>query len=139
MNPPGSRVVFENGEDLDSFADAGLLRRTDAVLIRGAGVDLSQFQLGGKSQDLPIVVLVARLLWDKGIGEFVEAARLLQQQGLKARFVIIGDPDPDNRACIDSAMLEAWRQESVIELWGFRNDIPKILAEMNIACLPAVS
>lgn len=137
LNPRGGRVVFENGDDFDSFSEVGLLHWEDAVLIRGAGVDPSQFQLGGKIQDLPIVVLVSRLLWDKGIGEYVEAARLLQQQDVKARFIIVGDSDPENRACINPATLKAWKEEGAIELWGFRNDIPQILAEANIACLPS--
>jgi glycosyltransferase involved in cell wall biosynthesis len=83
------------------------------------------------------VVLVARLLWDKGIGEFVEAARILRLRGAKARFVIVGDPDFDNRACINSMTLEAWKTEGVIELWGFRSDIADVLTEANIACLPS--
>lgn len=137
LNPLGSRVVFENGDDLDNFANAGFVRRQDAVLIRGAGVDPSGFQLAGETHSLPVVVLVARLLWDKGIGEFVEAARILHQHGLKARFVIVGDPDPENRACIDSATLEVWREEGAVELWGFRRDIPQILAQASVACLPS--
>ncbi len=137
LNPRGSRVVFENSDDLDSFTKAGLVRRQDAVLIRGAGLDPHEFQLGGKAHSLPIVVLVARLLWDKGIAEFVEAARLLQRKGLKARFVIIGDLDPYNRACIDQEMIAAWRAEGVVELWGFRSDIPQVLSEATIACLPS--
>jgi glycosyltransferase involved in cell wall biosynthesis len=137
LKRPGSKVVFENVDDLDSFAVSGLARREDSVLIRGAGVDPSQFQVRDKKFIVPIVVLVARLLWDKGIGEFVEAARILRLRGAKARFVIVGDPDFDNRACINSMTLEAWKTEGVIELWGFRSDIADVLTEANIACLPS--
>lgn len=137
LKRPGSKVVFENVDDLDSFAVSGLARREDSVLIRGAGVDPSQFQVGDKKFRVPIVVLVARLLWDKGIGEFVEAARILRLRGAKARFVIVGDPDFDNRACINSMTLEAWKTEGVVELWGFRSDIADVLTEANIACLPS--
>ena len=137
LNPHGSRVVFENSDDLKSFTEAGLVRLDDTVLIRGAGVDPNQFVLTNHTHGLPLVILVARLLWDKGIGEFVEAAVTLRNRGVKARFVIVGEPDGDNRASIDFATLEAWTVEGGVELWGFRHDIPKVLAEATIACLPS--
>jgi glycosyltransferase involved in cell wall biosynthesis len=137
LNPPGSRVVFENSDDMANFSRNRLVHSTDTVLIRGSGVDPDQFQLRNIADGLPMVVLVARLLWDKGIGEFVEAARALRQRGVQARFIVIGDIDPDNRACIDFATLEVWKKEGAVELWGFRDDIPHILARATIACLPS--
>lgn len=137
LNPPGSRVVFENADDLNSFAQAGLVSKARSVLIRGAGVNPHQFPLNVTKSDPPMVVLVARLLWDKGIGEFVEAARALRQRGVSARFVVVGDADPENRACIDHATLEAWRSDGAVEWWGFRTDIPQILVQASIACLPS--
>lgn len=137
LNPPGSRVVFENGDDLSGFAKDRLVSPEDAVLIRGSGVDPGRFPLRGATHGLPVVVLVARLLWDKGIGEFVAAAQALRQRGVQARFVIIGDVDPDNRASIDIATLDAWRSDGAVELWGFRSDIPEVLVTTDIACLPS--
>lgn len=137
LNPLGSRVVFENGDDLSSFSKMGLVRRGDSVLIRGAGVDPTRFQQSSGAHGLPVVVVVARLLWDKGIGEFVKAARVLRQRGVQARFVVVGDIDPDNRACIDPATLEDWKAEDAVELWGFRSDIQQVLAGVTIACLPS--
>ncbi len=137
LNPPRSKVVFENTDDLSAYVQNGLVRKNDAVLIRGAGVKPEVFQPNSKKEHPPIIVLGARLLWDKGIGEFVEVARLLRQRGTEARFVIIGNIDPDNRACIDDATLEAWKVEGAVELWGFRSDIPQLLAAATIACLPS--
>ncbi len=140
LNPRGSRVIFENGDDLNTFADAGLVRREDSALIRGAGVDPVRFHPNSNSSGMhrhPIVVLVARLLWDKGVGEFVDAARTLRHSGVNARFVIVGEPDAENRGCIDSVTLQTWRAEGIVELWGFRNDIPQVLTEVTIACLPS--
>lgn len=137
LNPPKSRVVFENADDLNGFAEAGLVRSEDSVLIRGAGVDPDRFRPNYGEHALPMVVLVARLLYDKGIVEFVEAARMLKRRGVVARFVVVGGPDVENRACIDAAMLEAWRAEGAVELWGVRNDIAHILAATSIACLPS--
>jgi glycosyltransferase involved in cell wall biosynthesis len=137
LNPSGSKVVFENTDDASSFCGACLVRPADAVLIRGAGVDPSGFIPRQNFEGPQLVMLVARLLWDKGIGEFVDAARLLRERGVAARFVLVGDPDPDNRASIDASTLNAWRAEGTVELWGFRSDIPQVLSEATIACLPS--
>jgi glycosyltransferase involved in cell wall biosynthesis len=137
LNPAGSRVVFENKDDLMSCVAQGQVRSCDAILIRGAGVAPSQISHSGCTKGSPLVVLVARLLWEKGIGEYVDAARLLRQRGIKARFAIVGDIDRDNRGSIDRSTIEAWRTEGVVELWGFRTDIPQVLAEATIACLPS--
>ncbi len=137
LSPPGSRVVFENADDLKSFTDAGLVCLDNSVLIRGAGVDPNRYQLSKAAHGLPVVLLAARLLWDKGIGEFVEAARTLRHRGVNARFVVVGERDVENRACIDHITLESWKTEGVVEFWGFRSDIPQILAVASVACLPS--
>ncbi|WP_394560337.1 glycosyltransferase family 4 protein [Aquipseudomonas alcaligenes] len=133
----GSWTVFENADDLQEFRREGLVAASHSVLIRGAGVEPGDYPRSTLAAAPPLVVVTARLLWDKGIHEFVEAARMLRRQGVKARFVIVGDPDSANRACIDTATLDAWKEEGIVELWGFRSDIPKILAEASIACLPS--
>ncbi|KUM03984.1 glycosyltransferase family 4 protein [Chromobacterium subtsugae] len=137
LNPAGSKVVFENTDDLDTFTKSGQVRRDCAVLIRGAGVDPNLFHTNRTKPSKPIVLLTARLLWDKGIGEFVEAARLLRQRNINARFVIVGGQDPGNRASIDQETLSSWHQEGAVELWGFSEDIPNILAQSSIMCLPS--
>jgi len=137
LNRPGSRVVFENADDLSAFVQAKVVSQEHAVLIRGAGVEPSRYQHDGTSSCLSLVVLAARLLWDKGIGEFVEAARILRSRRIPARFVIIGDVDTGNRASIDPETLKSWCKEGAVELWGFRNDIPIVLAQASIACLPS--
>lgn len=137
LNPPRSKVVFENSDDLAAYVQSGLVRGNDAVLIRGAGVTPEDYQSNTQKAHPPMVVLAARLLWDKGVSEFVEAARLLRQRGVKSRFVVVGDIDPDNRSCIDPTTLEVWKAEGAIELWGFRRDIPQVLAGAAIACLPS--
>jgi glycosyltransferase involved in cell wall biosynthesis len=137
LNPPGSRVVFENPDDLGAAVRKGLVRREDAVLIRGAGVDLERFRPRPEPEGPPRVVLVARMLWDKGVGEFVEAARTLKARGVAARFLLVGAPDRENPAAIEVARLEAWQAEGIIEWWGPRSDVDRILADSHIACLPS--
>lgn len=137
MNPLGSRVVFENRDDLLDFVQKRIVRLEDSVLIRGAGVDPRKFKAPEKLDGPPLVILAARLLWDKGIGEFVAAAKFLSQRGVKARFVIVGQRDIENRACIDTTTLDVWRNDGTVEFWGFREDVPQVLSQASIACLPS--
>lgn len=137
LNPSKSRVVFENNDDLKSFVSLGYVEARDAVLIRGAGVDFARYSQNDVAADIPLIVLPARLLWDKGISEFVEAARLLKRDGVTARFVVVGGSDPGNRASIDEETLRRWREEAAVEFWGFRSDMPAVLAKAAVVCLPS--
>lgn len=137
LNPPGSRVVFENADDLAEAVRGRLVRPQAAVLIRGAGVDIVRFQPQPEPAGIPKVVLVARMLWEKGISDFVEAARRLRARKVLARFVLVGEPDSGNPAAIPRTQLQAWHREGVIEWLGQRSDIPEILADSHIVCLPS--
>lgn len=137
LNPKGSKVIFENSEDLINFVTEGTVRGEDAVLIKGAGVNPEKFCLGGTMPGTPVVILVARLLWDKGIGEFVTAAKMLHDQGVIARFWIVGGIDYGNRASINEETLSNWRNEGIVEFLGHRNDISQLLTQCHIACLPS--
>lgn len=106
-------------------------------LIRGSGVDIQKFHPMPVVEGVPVVVLVARMLWDKGVGEFVEAARQIRQRGDQARFVLVGTPDSANPASIPKATLQEWAGEGMVEWWGRRNDMAKVLAQAHIACLPS--
>jgi glycosyltransferase involved in cell wall biosynthesis len=138
LNPPGSRVVFENEEDLAGSVDSGSVRQSAAVLIRGAGVDMDAFVPAAAPQPgTPIVVLGARMLRDKGILEFVEAARLLRTRGVSVRCVLVGAPDPGNPSSLAVMQLEQWRAEGAVEWWGHRSDMAQVLSACHIACLPS--
>ena len=137
LNPPGSRVVFENADDLAEAVRGSLVRPQAAVLIRGAGVDIVRFQPRPEPAGIPKVVLVARMLWEKGISEFVEAARRLRARKVVARFLLVGAPDSENPAAIPRARLQDWHREGVVEWLGQRSDIAEILADSHIACLPS--
>jgi glycosyltransferase involved in cell wall biosynthesis len=137
LNPSNSRVIFENKDDLASFVSARSVRPEAAVLIRGAGVNVEFYSPRLSSNDIPLIVVPARLLWDKGLGEFVAGARLLRSKGVVARFAVVGGEDVGNRASIPSAVLEQWRTDGDVELWGFRSNMPEVFAEADIVCLPS--
>jgi len=137
LNPPRSRVIFENKDDLNALVTDGYVRGNDVRLIRGAGIDLQTYMPVPEQEGEPIIVLVARMLWDKGVGEFVAAARRVRELGYKARFLLVGSPDPLNHATISEAILRGWQEKGIIEWLGHRTDIPFILSKSHIACLPS--
>ncbi|MFL9879108.1 glycosyltransferase family 4 protein [Herbaspirillum rhizosphaerae] len=137
LNPRGSCVVFENQDDLNDAISTDRVRQSDAVLIRGAGINLDAFPVKEEPTGKVTVVLTARMLWDKGVGEYVAAARLLLQRQTQARFLLVGAPDIGNPAAISLQQLEDWEREKVIEWLGHRQDIPEILSNSHIVCLPS--
>lgn len=136
----GSRVhnVFQNPEQLEQFTRLGLVERSSTRLIRGSGVDIARFRPSPLPDDAhPIVMVPSRLLWDKGIGEFVEAARMLKRRASSARFVLVGGEDPANPARIPSGDVEAWIREGVVEWWGWQDDMPSVLRQATLVVLPS--
>ncbi|MDR3449213.1 MAG: glycosyltransferase family 4 protein [Alphaproteobacteria bacterium] len=137
LNPRRSKVIFENEDDLNRLTLKSYVAAKDAVLIRGAGIDLGKYAVKPEPQGVPVVILVARMLRDKGVVEFVEAARMLRARGVKARFLLVGAPDALNHAAISEDMLRGWHREGVVEWLGQRREIPELLQASAIACLPS--
>ncbi len=136
LNPRGSRVVFENAEDRAEMMRLGAVRGADAVVIRGAGVDVERFVPTPEPQGRATVLFAARLIREKGVGVFVDAARLARAKGRDARFVIVGEVDRSSSTAVPESELQAWVDEGVVEWWGYRDDMPAVLAAASIFCLP---
>ena len=131
------RVIFQNQSHEREFVRRGWVRSDQSVLIRGAGVDTDVFAPAAVAPEgVPLVVLVSRMLHHKGIDEFVGAAQRLRSEGVNARFALVGDPDPDNADSVSEQQLRAWQDEGAVEYWGRREDIPDVLRQAVIACLP---
>jgi len=129
--------VFQNPDQLQRFVGDGLADPSRSTLVRGSGVDTSRFRPTPLPAGPPVVLLPARMLWDKGIGEFVAAARRLRSRGSTARFVLAGGEDRGNRAAIPRATLEEWVSEGVVEWWGHQNDMPATFASAHLVVLPS--
>ena len=130
--------IFQNREDIELFRAAGVLRNGQYSLIPGSGVDLHEFAPTPAPSGIPIIVLAARMIWDKGVGDFVEAVRLLRQRGTSFRAVLVGGPDPANPRSIPAEQLQALDAEGVTEWWGLRDAMPAVLSQASIVCLPSV-
>jgi len=131
------RVILQNPDDRAALIKAGVLKAEQVTLIRGSGVDTALFQYTPEPGGAPLVVLPARMLWDKGVGEFVAAATALKQEGIDARFVLAGERDPDNPADIPLEQLQAWHESGNVAWLGKQEDMPSLLAQANIVCLPS--
>ena len=134
---PHSRTIFQNPVNIDEFVGRGVLDRGQVRLIKGSGVDVHTFEPAFQPSNPPLVILASRLVWDKGVGEFVEAARRLKEQGTDARFALIGKSDPLNPNAVPEDQLRAWDKEGAVEWWGFQEDMPGIFAQAQVVCLPS--
>lgn len=131
------RVIFQNPDDLAALSQWVHLRREDIALIRGSGVDLTRYVQHPLPSGVPVVMLAARLLADKGVGEFVQAARLLKQRGCSARFVLVGTVDPANPTSFTETHISDWSREGVVECWGHRADMQSVLPLATVVVLPS--
>lgn len=137
LGHPNSRVIFQNTSDRQTLEDAGVVRPGQSVLIRGSGVDLDDFPYLPEPPGPVVVLCVARLLEDKGINEYVKAARLSRDRDDGFRWLLAGSPDPGNPASIPESTVKAWHQEGVIEWLGERTDIAELHQQAHIAVLPS--
>lgn len=131
-----ARVVFQNEENRSFLLKEGVVKLHTTAIIRGAGVNVKEFFPRPEPGGPPVVLLASRMLWEKGIGEFVEAARKLRERNVTARLVLVGKPDPENPGSIAETQLRAWAESGLVEWWGHQDDMAKIMAQANIVCLP---
>ena len=130
-----NRMIFQNADDRQFFVKHGMISSEKAVLIRGSGVDENVFTAQRETLDaLPVVLFAGRLLWQKGIGQFVEIARRLRG---RARFRVVGYEEATSPLNVPAARLRAWADEGLIEWLGKRDDMPQVYVESNIVCLPS--
>lgn len=133
----GTQVLFENPDDQKIFIDRGLVTTDQSHVILGTGVNLNRFRLISLPENTPVVILPARMLWDKGVHEFVAAAKILHGKGIKARFALVGKVDDGNPASVPFERLTQWQKEGIVEIWGWQEDIFTVFTISNVVCLPS--
>ena len=130
-------MLFQNPDDRDLFEQYGITYQGHAREIKGSGVDLTQFLPTPLPVGTPKVVLIARMLWDKGVGEFVESAKLIKQRGIEVQFLLVGSIDEGNPKSIPVEQLGEWTRSGHVDWLGSRSDIPQLLEESRIVVLPS--
>ena len=136
-----STVFFQNDEDRDAFVRDGLVEAHRTRRLPGSGVDVDRFAppeapAGAPERGLRFV-LVARLLWDKGVGEFVEAARLVRAARPDAGFALVGFVDERHPSGVPRATIERWVEEGVVDYLGSFDDMVPVYAEADCVVLPS--
>lgn len=138
LRPRKVRVIFQNEEDRRLFIQSGLVDDSKAVLIAGAGVDLASYAATPEPAAPPVrIVLPARMLRDKGVNEFAAAARLLRQRGFSVECLLVGGLDNSNPAALSAADLRALEASRAVKWLGHVADMPRLLANSHIICLPS--
>ena len=138
LNHPNSRAIFQNPDDRRLFFDQALVEPRRTIMIRGCGVDMALFRPEPEPAGEPLVMFPARLLGDKGVHEFVAAARQLKREGSAARFVLVGRTDMDNPTAVDEATVQSWVRDGAVEWWGYiDNGMPATLNRAHVVCMPS--
>lgn len=138
LSGTGTRVIFQNPDDAEQFVSSGLLRQRQVVVIEGgSGVDLLEFRQQPQPPPPLLVMLPARMLSDKGVREFVEAATAVKRQRPSVRFALVGPTDMENPAAISEDELRGWISAGSVEWWGHRADMSTVLASSHVVCLPS--
>jgi len=141
MLHPNFKVIVQNSSDLYQISKLKRVSSKDVTLVPGSGVDLSKHKALPLPIGVPVIVFAARLLVEKGVREFVEAAALLlsENAGLKGcvRFVVVGSLDLENPNSISQVELDGWIEHGVVEVWGQREDIPSVFERAFCVVLPS--
>ncbi|MCG8641796.1 MAG: glycosyltransferase, partial [Desulfobacterales bacterium] len=106
-------------------------------LIRGSGVDPDQYRCIKEPKGTVTILFGARMLWDKGVGELIRAARILKKEGLIFRVILAGVPDPSNPNSVDTQTLRKWHDQGIAEWVGFQADMAKLFSQVHIVTLPS--
>lgn len=132
-------VFFQNEDDRELFLARRLVRTGQARLLPGSGIDLEHFASTAypAEDEAPIFLMIARLLRDKGVVEFVDAARMVKARRPEARFQLLGAIAAENRSAIDAATLQGWIEEGVVEYLGTTSDVRPAIAKSNCVVLPS--
>jgi glycosyltransferase involved in cell wall biosynthesis len=134
------QVVFQNGDDYAEFLDRNMVSAAKVTIIRGSGINLARFApRPGPLEGVPAptVLFASRLIKEKGILEYVEAARILRSKGVQATFAMAGDIDSGNPSSISEAELQAWCREGVIDYLGHVDQVEDVLALATVVVLPS--
>jgi glycosyltransferase involved in cell wall biosynthesis len=131
-------VLFQNPDDRQLFVEAGTVRSEQAKVIPGSGIDLARFTPAPVAADMPPTFLfIGRLLADKGVREFVEAARLVRQELPSAKFEMLGETDPGNRTTILPEEIDRWRRTGNVHLLGETVDVRPYISRSTAVVLPS--
>jgi len=137
LNFKNTQVIIENDEDCASLISGNYVKKSNIQVIKGAGVDLSLYRAIPENLDTQVVTMFARVLRDKGVLDFVEAAKIVHHKFPNAIFQLVGDCDLGNPTSFSEHEVHSWEASGSIKWLGYRADVPELLVASNIVCLPS--
>ena len=134
-----SKVIFENADDRQLFEEERLIDKKQGAVVDGCGVDTQHYlpHPNGQVKDKTIFTFMGRLLYDKGIVEFVNAARLVKQRQPDTEFWVVGELDEDNPSMVNKKDLLEWIEQGDIIYHGFLKDVKPVIAKSDCIVLPS--
>ena len=137
LNRPNSKTIFQNPDDLNLFIQEGMVEKSKTRLILGSGVNCSVFSPSKTTLTDKLVMLPARMLFDKGIYEFVSAVSMLKVDFPDVKFVLVGRADDGNPALIPTKQLREWEMSGLVEWWGYKRNMNEVLNMATMVVLPS--
>jgi glycosyltransferase involved in cell wall biosynthesis len=132
------KVFFQNTDDQSIFLNAGWVKKSQTAVLPGSGVDLLKFKPQEHHRQNPIqFLMMARLIRDKGIFEYVEAARQLKKKGVKAIFRVVGFTDFESAYGVKESVLNEWIKEGNIQFDGSTDDSAALIHSADVIVLPS--
>ncbi|MFK4000681.1 glycosyltransferase family 4 protein [Psychrobacter namhaensis] len=131
-------VILQNPDDKQLLVDLKAVKAEQTILIRGSGIDLSAFQAFPESlMGTPVVTFAARLLFDKGLAEYIKAIKLLNEKGVVANYQIVGDLDLGNSTSATAKNIEEWQSIPNLEVLGYHKNMSSVFRDTNLVVLPS--
>ena len=139
MKDNWNRLILQNRDDCNVFLEEKIIDRENIRIILSSGVDVERFSPKPREQESKKlnVLLATRMLWDKGIKEFVEAARILRSSGCSANFLLAGAPDQGNPSSVSEVLLTEWGEEGIVQYVGVVEDMATFLEQIDMVVLPS--
>ena len=135
INHKNQKIIVQNNSDLHEFLRIKKISNKNFILIPGSGVNLNLFNYVPENEKNNLIIMVCRLLKDKGVYEFIEAEKKIRNKNIKARFWLVGNIDPSNPSSLSSKDIEKIKEDSKVKFLGFRKDISRLYKYSNIAVL----
>lgn len=137
LNPAHSKVIVENVDDIQAFISSRMLQPGDAHCVLGAGIDTSVFKPREHDNAICTVLMASRLIYEKGVWDFVKVAEDLYKKKVPVKMVLVGEPDSGNPSSLTNEDVEVLRQNPALVYLGYREDMVRLLQMSDVFCLPS--
>lgn len=137
LNSSNTKVIFQNEDDKSIFFNNKIIKHNQSLIVRGSGVDLEKYKYLPEPSSEKVIMFLARLLKDKGLIEFCDAATELKKSGFTGKFVLVGDIDLENPNSITQSELNSYVSSGALEHWGFSSNVSETISKSHIMVLPS--